>query len=199
MKKVSKFVASLALALGFGTVGCKSLPTSDTMYSTANAIGVATGMVANGTEIDDASRNAVCDIVTEVAKCVPNTNETFSAAWTPIAKEHTGKLIAEGKISTTQGVFVMKAFSIAVSGIDYIFEVRYPTAKQYKELVSSAVNGFTDGFLTVFKPVDGATSRSRAVMFDIEAYEWLKKNASGEVAKPNRFVWVAGKPQATAK
>lgn len=199
MKKVSKFVAAIALALGFGTVGCKSLPTSDTMYSTANAIGVATGMVANGTEIDDASRNAVCDIVNKVSSCIPETNQTFSAAWTPIAKEHTDKLIVEGKISTTQGVFVMKAFSVAVAGIDYIFEVRYPTAKQYKDIVTAAVNGFTDGFLTVFKPVDGDSARGRAVTFDIDAYEWLKKNASEKSVKPNRYVWVAAKPQATAK
>lgn len=198
MNKVSKFVAAIALALGFGTVGCKSLPTSESMYTTTHAIGVATGMVANGTEIDDASRNAVCDIVNEVAKCIPDTNETFSAAWTPIAKEHTDKLIAEGKLSTTQGVLVMQAFSIAVSGIDYVFEVRYPNAKQYKELVSASVNGFTDGFLTVFKSVDVSNQRGRSVIFDIEAYEWLK-SANLTKAKPNRFVWVVAKPQSTAK
>jgi hypothetical protein len=177
MKKFSKWFAVLALALGIGMVGCTSLPSSDTMYSTTCAIGVATGMVANGTDIDDASRNAICDIMNEVSQCIPETNQTFSAAWTPIAKAHADSLVADGKITAEQGVLVMKAFDIVVSGIDYVFEVRYPKAKQYKELVSAAVDGFTDGFLSVFKQVDGALSSGRSVTFDIDAYEWLKKNA----------------------
>lgn len=177
MKKFSKLFAVLALALGICMVGCTSLPTNDTMYSTTCAIGVATGMVTNGTKIDDASRNAICDIMNEVSQCIPETNQTFSAAWTPIANAHTDKLIADGKLTAEQGVLVMKAFDLVVSGIDYIFEVRFQKAKQYKGLVSAAVDGFTDGFLSVFKPVNGELASGRSVTFDADAYEWLTKNA----------------------
>lgn len=178
MKKLlTAMVAVLGVALGIVCVGCKSMPTSDAMYTTSYAIGVATGMVANETNIDDATRKAVCEVIELVTECVPETNQTFSVAWTPIADKRVAELVSGGKLTENQGELVKKAFSVVVSGIDYIFEVRYPKAKEYKELVTASVNGFTDGFVTVFKVSGDTRDSGLAAIVDIEAYNWLKRNA----------------------
>lgn len=160
------------------TTGCKSVPTNDTMYTTSYAIGIAAGLITNETKIDDASRNAVCEIMGIVRYCVPETNETFMVAWMTKATDHVTQLIEAGKLTAAQGKMVLTAFSLACQGLDYIFEVRYPSAKVYKDLVVAAIDGFCDGFLTVFKPVNVSETRSSctAQYYDAEAYNWLKAN-----------------------
>ena len=172
--KFGKVMAAFAAAATIVCVGCKSLPTVEVMKSTAKSIGYAAGLVANETKIDDKARNTIVDIVNEVAKVVPDKGQSFEDAWTPIAKAVVAKLIAEGKIGEGVGTIALAAFGIAVKGIDYIFDVRYPKAREYEELVSAAVTGFTEGFLTVFKPVDANTSKGENVVADEKAYEWLK-------------------------
>lgn len=74
----------------------------------------------------------------------------------------------------------MKSVAImAAKGVDYLFDVRFPKAKKYEELVSAGVSGLIDGFLTVFKPVDcddctDATARGK-VKYDKEAYEYFSR------------------------
>ena len=86
------------------------------------------------------------------------------------------KLVADGKITDTIGTVSLVTFRIVVKGIDYIFDVRYPKAREYKELVSAAVSGFTSGFLAVFKPAN-AEVKGMELKVDMEAYEWLKARA----------------------
>lgn len=178
-KAITKMFVVLCVALGITCVGCKSLPSNDVMYTTTYAIGVSTGMVANQTKIDDATRNATCEIMGIVQTCVPETNETFQVAWMEKAEKHVADLIKAEKLNEAQGKMVLTVFSLACQGLDYIFEVRYPNAKQYKELVSAAINGFTGGFLTVFKPVNVETCvdcGERGMTFDVNAYNWLMQN-----------------------
>lgn len=169
---MNKLLVIIGAAVTAVFTGCKSVPTTDGMYTTANAIGVSAGMVANLSKIDDQSRNVVVDIINEVDQCIPQTNQTFEAAWTPVAEAHTAKLIEDGKITKEQAVLILKAFNLAVCGIDYLFDVRYPKARQYQDLVEAAVHGFTDGFLTVFKPVN-TFGASNGITFDAPAYNYL--------------------------
>lgn len=169
-------IASLCLALTMASVGCRSVPTADTMYSTSYAVGIATGMVANEAKIDDASRNAICDVLNVVSSCVPETNQTFEAAWMPIAKAHIAKLAAEGKLDSLQSRMVETTAGIIVQGIDYLFEHRFPKAKMYKDVVTAAIDGFAGGFLMMFKPTNDTLSYARSVEFDAQAYHWLKSN-----------------------
>lgn len=151
--------------------GCKSIPTPEGMYRTATAIGVSAGMVANATGIPDDTRIVIIDIVNEVDKCIPQTNQSFTVAWTPVAEAHIEKLVADGKLTGENKDIVLKTFSIAVCGIDYIFTKRYPTARQYQDVVESAVHGFTEGFLAVFNST-GLVSVHR-IEFDAPAYEYI--------------------------
>lgn len=174
--KFGKMMAAIAAAATVFCIGCKSLPTAEVMKATATSIGYAAGLVANETKIDDKARNTIVEIVNEVAKVVPEKGQKFEDAWTPVAKEIVAKLIAEGKITDGIGTISLAAFGVAVKGIDYIFDVRYPKAREYEELVSAAVSGFTEGFLTVFKPVNGE-SKGTAYKADEAAYKWLKAKA----------------------
>lgn len=170
MKKL--IVGAIASMMAVAT-GCKSVPTDSQMFTTAYAVGAAAGLVADMTKIDDTSRNAIIDIMNEVESCVPETNQTFTAAWTPIAERHIAKLIEEGKLDLGQGILVAKTFNVAVNGIDYLFEVRFPKAKQYQDIVSAATHGFCGGFLATFKPANNMMSISN-VTYDVEAYDFLK-------------------------
>lgn len=178
MKKLiySSF-AILGLALGIVGSGCNSIPSSDAMYSTSYAIGVASGMVANETSLDTETSAVICDILEIVSEFTPETNQTFSSSWTPLAKIHIAKLIDDGKLTEAQGVLVEKTFGVLVTGIDYIFEVRFPNAKQYKDIVSAVIKGFTDGCITVMRDSGEARGLEGALMVDMKAYKWIKKNS----------------------
>lgn len=178
------FMATATVGVGSTLTGCKSIPTAEAMYSTSLAIGYATGMIANQCKIKAEDRQVVIDIVNIVSQTIPEQGQTFEEAWTPIAKAHVQKLIDEGKIDQKVGDIILSAFAVVVKGIDYIFEVRYPKAKEYKDLVVAAIDGFTTGFLTVFKPENPETVNGecdanceRALRwYDREAYDYLKAN-----------------------
>ena len=173
--KFGKMMAAIAAAATIVYAGCKSLPTAEVMKSTATSIGYAAGLVANETKIDDKARNTIVEIVNEVAKVVPAKGQKFEEAWTPVANGIVAKLIANGKITDGIGTISLAAFGIAVKGIDYIFDIRYPKAREYEELVAAAVSGFTEGFLTIFKPANDAP-KGMVYKADDAAYKWLKAN-----------------------
>ena len=169
MKKIILYVASAVAMLFFG---CKQIPSVETMETTAIAVGKAAAYVANQTKIDDKSRAVVIEVMTKASEVVPSADQTFVDAWTPIAKEVTDKLVKEGKLDEAQAVLVNSAFAVACKGLDYLVTVRFPKAKQYENLMSAAVKGFTSGFLSVFKPVNGVVSVP-AEDYDKEAYDFL--------------------------
>lgn len=169
MKKILiMFMSAIALVAG----GCKSLPTVDMMETTAVAVGKAAGYVANQAKIDDKSREVVIEIMIRASAVVPGVDQTFVDAWTPIASEVTAKMVEDGKIDAGQAALVNGAFNVACKGLDYLVTVRYPKAKQYENLVSAAVKGFSSGFLEVFKPANGVLAVP-LVDYDKEAYEFL--------------------------
>ena len=85
MKKLMTIVYAAMMAC---LVGCKTIPTVDSMTTTSTAIGYAAGVVATQTSINDKSRLVVIDIVNKVCETVPASNQTFETVWMPIAKEH---------------------------------------------------------------------------------------------------------------
>ena len=98
---MKKIVLSIIAAFGL-LAGCKTVPSEDTLFSTSYAIGVSTALVMNQTKISDADRNVIIEIMKKVDEAVPQTRKTFTDAWTPIASEYVGQLVADGKIDETQ-------------------------------------------------------------------------------------------------
>jgi hypothetical protein len=171
MKKTFIAIISAFLTL---IVGCKE-PTVESMTVTATAVGRAAALVVNETGIDAKTRETIVDVLGTVAKVTPAPGQSFEDAWTPVVNETVDKMVADGKISDTQGVLVKSAFSVIVKGLDYIFTVRYPKAKEYEDLVTAAITGFSNGFLEVFKVEPTKTVSSATIDFDKEAFEYLKK------------------------
>lgn len=164
---------------------CGCTPTAEQINKTATAIGYAAGIVANQTKINDDARNTVVSILNEVRSCVPSEGQSFVDAWTPVIKAKVDELVASGKIDSATGTLVSSVSIMAAKAVDYMFDIRFPKAKQYSELVSAGASGAIDGFLTVFKPVncndcqdctDCVVRSSAKKDYDKEAYEWFKKN-----------------------
>lgn len=174
MKKIA--MCSLALALAM-LMGCT--PSAEQIKNTATAIGYAAGLVANQTEIKDDARNAIVEVLNEVRGCIPAEGQSFADAWEPVIKSKVEELVAAGKINAATGELVKTVALMAAKGVDYLFEVRFPQARQYADLVAAGASGAIDGFLTVFKPVDcdDCTPKARAAKeYDKEAYEYFQKN-----------------------
>ena len=115
-----------------------------------------------------------------VDKVVPEIGQKFSTAWMPIAQQKVAELLDSEVIDNGQAVLILEAFSLACDGIDYLFDVRFPEARKYEDLVSSAVHGFTYGFLLEFRRTgNGRTSFASDIRCvadyagDREAYEYL--------------------------
>lgn len=125
--------------------------------------------------------------MTEVENVVPGTNETFSSAWTPIAKDHVQKLVDAKKIDAAQANMIVLAFDVVMKGADYIFDVKYPEARQYANLIEAAAHGFCGGFLSKFKPANAlaasSTAPQKSEKMDEDAYAWLQSNCKTSVEK----------------
>jgi len=99
---MKKLVLGVIAAIAMTFAGCKSVPSVDTLSSTSYAIGVSTALVMNQTKISDTDRNVIIEIMKKVDEAVPQTGKTFTDAWTPIATEYVGQLVADGKLDKTQ-------------------------------------------------------------------------------------------------
>ena len=170
MKKIMHGALALAIA---AIVGCT--PTESQIKTTATAIGYAAGMVANETPIKDEARNAVVEVLSEVRSCIPADGQSFAEAWKPVIEDKVAELVSAGKIDEATGALVTSVALMAAKGVDYLFDVRYPEARKYANLVAAGASGAIDGFLTTFKPVDAKSAKS-PVAYDKKADDYLKKN-----------------------
>lgn len=169
MKRLMTFMLAAAMAI---FAGCEpKLPTVEKMEKTANAVGVAAGMVASQVKIDTETRAAIKEVLAKVAEVTPAAGQSFTDAWTSVAEEALAKLVADGKINDAQAAVAKTAFSVFTKGLDYLFDIRYPKAKEYKELVDAAVRGFTTGFLSAFSDA----MKAAPLDYDKDAYEYLTK------------------------
>lgn len=171
---MKKIIAFLAIALMAITVGCKSIPSEDSLRTTSTAIGKAAGYVATQVEMGEHERAVVIEIMTVVPNVIPAKDHKYVDVWVPVANDILGKLVNEGKINKDQADLIINAFAVACKGMDYLVDVRFPKIRDYENLMNIATTGFADGFLTVFKPIN---LRLAAPMgdadYDREAYEFL--------------------------
>lgn len=170
---MKKIVLSIIAAFGL-LAGCKTVPSEDTLFSTSYAIGVSTALVMNQIKISDADRNVIIEIMKKVDEAVPQTGKTFTDAWTPIASEYVGQLVADGKIDETQAQLILTIFPSATQTLDYVVYKRYPKVGEDVKYVAAVTHGFNSGFLTHFKPAN-TMSASNAPLYDAEAYEYMSK------------------------
>lgn len=169
---MSVFAAVMAVGISVGAIGCKSVPTVDQLETASYMVGTTTGVICNMTKISDKDRQVIVDIVTEISHYTPTKSETLAQAWTKIAKEHTAKLVDEGKITAEEGVLIMNVFSSIADAGEYIVEVKWPTIIEYTDLTAAATRGFCNGFLATFKPANNSTLYSTALV-DRRAFTYI--------------------------
>lgn len=177
MKKILTIVCAAVMAV---FAGCKTVPSTSTVYALSEAVGVAAGKACElamaDKHFDDNARTTTLAILNVLEETIPNTNETFTATWTPVVNELTAKFVAEGKIDATQGELIKLAMGMVTQALDYEFDVRHLKWKQYQDIVSAAVHGFAAGYTYVIKPVNPTrmavplTERE----YDVETFNFLK-------------------------
>lgn len=178
---IMSVVAACAVFTGVMSFsGCDKLPSEEKIYTLAKSVGFAAGECVDLAQTSAEDRNAILAVLDVIDDVVPQTNQTFEAAWKPLIDTTVDKLVAEGKIRDAKaGLIIKEALYVATKGLDYMFEVRWPAAKQYQNLVSAGVRGFTEGFKTVIKP----SNVMAAAKFEYDEDEfnaaktWLKANA----------------------
>ena len=176
MKKI--VIAAAALIALFAT-GCrKELPTVERMTTISTAIGKTAGVAVELSKTKQAVKDAISNVLDVASKTVPGVDEKFITKWTPIIDAETQKLVEKGKLDVASAALVKGALYVACDGLDLIF-VRYPKAKEYKELVSAAVGGFCAGFNSVLSPTFSAGKDD----IDAEALEYLKGKIKARQAK----------------
>ena len=169
---MKKTVISGILTIGLAAIiGCT--PSEAQIKATATAIGYAAGLVASDTNISDDARNAIVAILNEVRVCIPEEGKSFAETWNPVIKEKVADLVASGKIDAKTGTLVEVTATFASEGVDYLFEVRYPEARKYTDLVAAGASAAIDGFLEAFKPVN-AKDRRTDIPCDEDAYIFFR-------------------------
>ena len=101
---------------------------------------------------------------------VPTNGQTFVEAWTPVIDVELKKLVDAGKIDAAGAQVAKVALGVACQGIDYVF-IKYPKAKEGKELVSAAVTGFVTGYKSV---VTDALKAGEKPEIDEDALKYMK-------------------------
>lgn len=168
MKKI--IVASIVGAM-MGFVGCDKLPTPEKIEAVSTVIGRTAGYVCELSKTKTEVKDAILKVMDVVATVVPTNGETFVEAWTPIANAEIQKLVDSKKLDEASAALVKNAVAIACEGIDYVF-IKYPKAKDVKELVSAATMGFIGGFKSVVSMNFAADAKFE---IDEEAYKYLKE------------------------
>lgn len=175
MNKIGSIVCAAVCAASLTFVGCDKVPSPETMSNLAGHVGIATAIAVNEfADLTPEVRNATVEVMNEVRAVIPETNQTFEAAWTPIAEAHIAKLVADGKLDEKLAPIVLIVAKAVFKGIDFAF-AKYPKAYEVKEVVVAGVNGFFGGFLTWFKPANSlSVANSMKADYDKDAYDHIK-------------------------
>lgn len=143
-----KMIGAMLLASVLAFVGCDKDITPEKMTTVATVIGRTAGYACELSKTKTEVKEAIAKVLDIASEVVPTNGETFVQAWTPIIETEINKLVEAGKLDAAGGQVAKVALGVACQGIDYIF-IKYPKAKEGKELVSAAVTGFVSGYKSV--------------------------------------------------
>jgi outer membrane murein-binding lipoprotein Lpp len=171
MKTIKKMmIGAVALATAVFMVGCdKDLPSPEKINAVATTIGRTAGYACELAKTKTAVKDGIIQVLDVISTVVPREGEIFAQAWTPVITEELQKLVAAGKLDEAGAKVAKMALSVACDGIDYVF-IKYPKAKDVKELVSATTTGFVTGFKSVVTVAAGAEKPA----IDEEAYKYIK-------------------------
>jgi len=160
MKKLLAIaIAALCIA------GCDDVPSAETVTVLSNTIGASAAMVVKLAGVDKTVVDNINNVLAIVDKVVPNKDQSFEDAWTPLIKEEVEKLLQKGKLNEAQAKLVTLGLNAAVKGLDRLFEKK-PEWKKYDQVVVGAIGGFIEGFQSVLAPADDPASLAKSFQAD---------------------------------
>ena len=171
--KMKKIIMSVvAAAMAFFIAGCdkgKDI-TPEKITTISTVIGRTAGYACELSKTKTEVKEVITKVLDIASTAVPTNGQTFVEAWTPVIDAELNKLVEAGKIDAAGAQVAKIALGVACEGIDYVF-IKYPKAKEGKELVSAAVTGFVSGYKSV---VTDALKAGEKPEIDEEALKYLK-------------------------
>lgn len=167
MKKI--IIGAVAAAAAMFMVGCDKTPSVERMTMISTVIGRTAGYACELSKTKTEVKEAIAKVLDIASTAVPTNGQTYAEAWSPVIDKELAKLVEAGKIDAAGAQFAKVALGVACDGIDYVF-IKYPKAKEGKDLVSAAVTGFVSGYKSVVTLAAGAEKPE----IDEEAYNYLK-------------------------
>ena len=172
---IKKTIMTLCAAIiAVFMVGCDKLPTVEKMTAISTVIGKTAGYACELAKTKKEVKDAIFVVLDVVSKVVPNEGQTFTEAWTPVITEELNKLVKAGKINENEASIAKIALTAATEGLDYVF-LKYPKAKDVKELVAAATSGFITGYKSVV-----TVGASANVDVDADAYRYITERLAAK-------------------
>lgn len=172
MKKILMSIAAAAMAMFIA--GCDKNITPAKINTIAAVIGRTAGYACELSKTKTEVKEGIAKVLDVVSEVVPTNGQTFAEAWTPVIEKELKKLVDAGKVDAAGAQVAKLALNVACDGIDYVF-MKYPKAKETKELVSAAVTSFVSGYKSV---VTATLSANDKIEIDEDALKYLKSRAS---------------------
>lgn len=168
-----------ALGAAAALPGCHTLQTEEKTYAVGTAFGGTTGLVLDQCDIEAEVRNRIITIVGLCRTVVPKEGQTVWDAWYESAKAYVDAAVQGGELTPTQGDLILAGYSLVLKGLKLLVE-RHPEVGTYGALTVAAIGGFCDGFLAVYKPIDGEHGCEDGcceITIDQKAFKALKASA----------------------
>lgn len=169
MKKI--ICSIVAAVIAFCMTGCKKDVTPESINAVATVIGRTAGYACELSKTKAEVKESIIKVLDIASAAVPTNGQTFVEAWTPIIDTELAKLVKESKLDEAGAKVAKIALGIACEGIDYVF-IKYPKAKEGKDLVGAAVKGFVTGFKSVVSMKAGTEEKFE---IDEDAMKYLKE------------------------
>ena len=167
MKKI--IIGAVAAATAMFMIGCDKTPSVEKITTISTVIGRTAGYACELSKTKTEVKEAIAKVLGIASTAVPTNGQTFAEAWSPVIDKELAKLVEAGKIDAAGAQVAKVALGVACDGIDYVF-IKYPKAKEGKDLVSAAVTGFVAGYKSVVTLAAGAEKPE----IDEDAFKYLK-------------------------
>ena len=168
MKKI--IMSVLAAIMAIFVAGCKEEVSVEKITKVATVVGRTAGYACELSKTKHEVKDAIAKVLDITSTIVPTNSQTFVEAWTPIIEKELNSLVEAGKINAADAHIAKIALGVACEGIDYVF-VKYPKAKEAKDLTTAAVTGFIAGY----KSVVTLAANANKPEIDEEALKYLKE------------------------
>ena len=168
MKRI--IMSVLAAIMAIFVAGCKEEVNVEKITKVATVVGRTAGYACELSKTKQEVKDAIAKVLDITSTIVPTNGQTFVEAWTPVINTEIAKLVEAKKLNETTAQVAKIALGYACEGIDYVF-VKYPKAKEAKDLTTAAVTGFIAGYKSVVTFAAGVDKPE----IDEEALKYLKE------------------------